>query len=90
MADKTYCFALREPFGIDVEPLIVVTSGDKDQSSPIHEIGGKGVFAKEVQSAVLENRADFAVHSLKDLPSLTPEGLELIAVPNRGDQEMHW
>ncbi len=76
---------LLEPFGVDVEPLIVVTSGDKDQSSPIHEIGGKGVFAKEVQSAVLENRADFAVHSLKDLPSLTPEGLELIAVPYRGD-----
>tara|TARA_Y100001970_G_scaffold291108_1_gene427108 strand:- start:1473 stop:2354 length:882 start_codon:yes stop_codon:yes gene_type:complete len=77
--------ALLKPFGVDVEPLIVLTSGDKDQEAPIHQIGGKGIFAKEVQSAVLENRADFAVHSLKDLPSTTPEGLKLIAVPRRGD-----
>ena len=77
--------ALLEPFDVAVEPLVVVTSGDRDQSAPIHQIGGKGVFAKEVQNAVLENRADFAVHSLKDLPSTTPEGLELTAVPQRGD-----
>ena len=77
--------ALLEPFDVVVEPLVVVTSGDRDQSAPIHQIGGKGVFAKEVQHAVLENRADFAVHSLKDLPSTTPEGLELAAVPQRGD-----
>ena len=77
--------ALLKPLGVDVEPLIVLTSGDKDQEAPIHQIGGKGIFAKEVQSAVLENRADFAVHSLKDLPSTTPEGLKLIAVPRRGD-----
>tara|TARA_Y100001970_G_scaffold131962_1_gene162781 strand:- start:1913 stop:2794 length:882 start_codon:yes stop_codon:yes gene_type:complete len=76
---------LLKPLGVDVEPLIVLTSGDKDQEAPIYQIGGKGVFAKEVQSAVLENRADFAVHSLKDLPSSTPEGLQLIAVPRRGD-----
>ena len=45
----------------------------------------KGVFAKEVQYAVLDIRADFADHSLKDLPSTTPDGLQLIAVPRRGD-----
>lgn len=77
--------ALLKPLGVDVEPLIVLTSGDRDQEAPIHQIGGKGVFAKEVQNAVLENRADFAVHSLKDLPSTTPDGLQLIAVPRRGD-----
>ena len=76
---------LLKPLGVDVEPLIVLTSGDRDQEAPIHQIGGKGVFAKEVQNAVLENRADFAVHSLKDLPSTTPDGLQLIAVPRRGD-----
>ncbi len=77
--------SLLEPYGVAVEPLVVVTSGDKDQSAPIHQIGGKGVFAKEVQKAVLDKSADFAVHSLKDLPSLTPEGLKLVAVSSRGD-----
>ena len=77
--------SLLEPYGVAVEPLVVVTSGDKDQSAPIHQIGGKGVFAKEVQKAVLDKSADFTVHSLKDLPSLTPEGLKLVAVSSRGD-----
>ena len=77
--------SLLEPYGVAVEPLVVVTSGDKDQSAPIHQIGGKGVFAKEVQKAVLDKSADFAVHSLKDLPSLTPEGLKLVAVSSRGN-----
>ncbi|MEC7923980.1 MAG: hydroxymethylbilane synthase [Actinomycetota bacterium] len=77
--------SLLKPFGVDIEPMIVITSGDQDQETPIHEIGGRGVFAKEVQNAVLEERAHFAVHSLKDLPSLTSDGLELIAVPQRGD-----
>lgn len=80
-----YVASSLKPFGVNVEPMIVVTSGDQDQEAPIHEIGGRGVFAKEVQNAVLEERAHFAVHSLKDLPSLTPEGLELAAVPHRGD-----
>lgn len=48
-------------------------------------MGGKGVFVKEVQAAVLDGRADIAVHSAKDLPSDTPEGLVLAAVPRRGD-----
>jgi len=80
-----YVASLLKPFGVDIEPMIVITSGDQDQETPIHEIGGRGVFAKEVQNAVLEERAHFAVHSLKDLPSLTSDGLELIAVPQRGD-----
>jgi hydroxymethylbilane synthase len=52
---------------------------------PIAELGGKGVFAKEVQAAVLDGRADLAVHSAKDLPSVTVDGLVLAAVPERGD-----
>jgi hydroxymethylbilane synthase len=52
---------------------------------PIWELGGKGAFATEVQAAVLNGDADCAVHSAKDLPSTTPEGLVLAAVPERGD-----
>lgn len=69
----------------DVEPLIVSTAGDRDKTTPLHEIGGKGVFVKEVQAAVLDGRADIAVHSAKDLPALTPDGLIVCAVPERAD-----
>lgn len=69
----------------DVEALIVSTVGDRDKITPLHEIGGKGVFVKEVQAAVLDGRAHFAVHSAKDLPALTPDGLVIAAVPQRAD-----
>jgi hydroxymethylbilane synthase len=65
--------------------VLVETRGDADQSSDIHRIGGQGVFVKEVQQAVLDGRADVAVHSAKDLPSETAPGLALAAVPERGD-----
>ncbi len=71
--------------GVEVEPLVVQTTGDRRLDVPIHEIGGKGVFVKEVQAAVLDGRADFAVHSAKDLPSITPVGLVLASVPTRAD-----
>ena len=59
--------------------------GDRKTEQPIHKMGGKGVFVKEVQAAVLDGRADIAVHSAKDLPSRTVPGLALAAVPERGD-----
>lgn len=65
--------------------MLLTTSPDNDLSKPISDIGGKGAFAKEVQHAVLDGRADFAVHSAKDLPSTTVPGLVLAAVPRRGD-----
>ena len=71
--------------GLDVEFVIVDTEGDRRLDTPISEFGGKGVFAKEVQTAVLDGRADFAVHSAKDLPSTTVPGLVLASVPERGD-----
>ena len=71
--------------GGDVEYVMVTTTGDRDRSSDLHLIGGQGVFTKEVQQAVLDGAADVAVHSAKDLPSETPEGLLLAAVPERGD-----
>lgn len=68
-----------------VELVIVDTSGDRRQDVPIWTLGGKGVFVKEVQAAVLDGRADLAVHSGKDLPSQSVDGLVLAAVPERGD-----
>jgi hydroxymethylbilane synthase len=67
------------------ELVVVETTGDQRLDQPIWELGGKGVFVKEVQRAVLDGRADLAVHSAKDLPSDTPDGLLLAAVPERGD-----
>ena len=70
---------------LDVQAVVVDTQGDRRLDVPIWELGGKGVFAKEVQAAVLDGRADLAVHSAKDLPSLSVPGLVLASVPERGD-----
>lgn len=71
--------------GIRTEIVPVSTSGDRDKSTPLHVLGGKGVFVKEVQAAVIDGRADIAVHSAKDLPAITPSELALAAVPVRAD-----
>jgi hydroxymethylbilane synthase len=71
--------------GVDVELVIVTTTGDARVDAPIHALGGQGVFVREVQQAVLDGRADLAVHSAKDLPSAPADGLELVAVPERAD-----
>jgi hydroxymethylbilane synthase len=74
--------------GVDVEPVVVSTMGDRRLDQDIWQLGGAGVFVKEVQAAVLDGRADAAVHSAKDLPSnpaLAAPGLVLAAVPERGD-----
>jgi hydroxymethylbilane synthase len=68
-----------------VEYVLVSTTGDRDQTSDLHAIGGQGVFTKEVQQAVLDGAADVAVHSAKDLPTATPPGLQLATVPERAD-----
>ncbi len=71
--------------GVKSELVIVNTHGDRTQSAniPLHEIGGLGVFTKEVQEAVLDGRADAAVHSAKDLPTERPFELEIGAVMAR-------
>lgn len=76
---------LSEVHGLTAELVVVDTTGDRRQDVPLWQMGGKGVFAKEVQAAVLDGRADLAVHSGKDLPSLEVPGLTLAAVPERGD-----
>jgi hydroxymethylbilane synthase len=68
-----------------IEVVVVDTHGDRRLDVPIWELGGMGVFAKVVQAAVLDGRADLAVHSAKDLPSVAVPGLVLAAVPERGD-----
>ena len=67
------------------ELVIVTTTGDVRTDAPIHELGGHGVFVKEVQQAVIDGRADLAVHSAKDLPASTPSDLQLVAIPERAD-----
>lgn len=71
--------------GRPAELVIVSTRGDKNRDVEIHRLGGTGVFVKEVEQAVLDGRADIAVHSAKDLPSTTDAGLVLAAIPERGD-----
>jgi hydroxymethylbilane synthase len=71
--------------GEEVEAVVVQTTGDQRTDVPIWQMGGQGVFVKEVQAAVLDGRADFAVHSAKDLPSESPPGLVIAAVPERDD-----
>jgi hydroxymethylbilane synthase len=69
--------------GLTVELVEIATRGDRDQSTPLAAIGGQGLFTKEIQRAVLDGRADVAVHSLKDLPTAGPGGLILAAIPAR-------
>jgi len=64
---------------------IIRTTGDKIADAPLARIGGKGLFTKEIEEALLEGRIDLAVHSLKDLPTELPAGLRLAAVPPRED-----
>lgn len=71
--------------GLEVELVVVRTTGDRRLDVPIWEIGGKGVFVAEVRTAVLDGTADVAVHSAKDLPSVPLDGLELGSVPPRAD-----
>jgi hydroxymethylbilane synthase len=67
-----------------IELVLIQTTGDRIGDRPLDQIGVDGLFTKEIQRAVQEGRADVAVHSLKDLPTLPVEGLELAAVPARG------
>ena len=71
--------------GLRVEFVPVVTAGDRDRSKPIEELGERGVFSRGVQAALLDGRADIAVHSYKDLPTAPLAGLRIAAVPLRAD-----
>ncbi len=68
---------------LHIELIPMVTSGDKFLSTPLSATGGKGLFVKELEDALLDNRADLAVHSMKDVPALFPTGLGLAAICTR-------
>jgi len=71
--------------GLDVRTVIIKTSGDRFLHTPIQAIGGKGIFVKEIEEALLREEIDLAVHSLKDLPTEIPSGLAIAAIPERED-----
>jgi hydroxymethylbilane synthase len=71
--------------GIEAEIIIIKTSGDKLQTSPLSQIGGQGIFVKELEEALLEETIDLAVHSVKDVPTDTPSRLMFPAVCRRED-----
>lgn len=70
---------------IEVELKIIITSGDKILDVPLAKIGGKGLFLKEIEESMLRGEAQMAVHSLKDVPTMMPEGLLLSAITVRED-----
>ena len=67
------------------EVIPIKTSGDRIQDKTLSEFGGKGLFTKEIDDALLSGAVDFAVHSLKDLPTNLPDGIELVACLERED-----
>ncbi|NOK19831.1 hydroxymethylbilane synthase [Corallococcus carmarthensis] len=71
--------------GLEVTLVEMTTEGDRFLSAPLSAVGGKGLFVKEIEQALLDGRADVAVHSLKDMTSVFPDGLILAAVPARED-----
>jgi len=76
-------------FQVQVETIVLATTGDKILDRPLHDAGGKGLFVKELEQAILDSQIDFAVHSCKDVPVTMPlvdqSGLMIAAIPPRLD-----
>ena len=72
-----------QSFGFEVQEVIITTRGDQQQTVPIAQIGSDGVFVRELEKALLEERIDMAVHSLKDLPTAMTPGLDFACTPRR-------
>jgi len=70
---------------LEIEIQVIKTTGDALLNSPLSEIGGKGVFVKEIEESLLSEKIDIAVHSMKDVPTILPEGLTISAVAKRHD-----
>lgn len=71
--------------GTEVELVVIKTTGDRITDRPLAAVGGKGLFVKEIEEALLADEVDLAVHSLKDMPTEQPGGLELSCFPGRAD-----
>jgi hydroxymethylbilane synthase len=85
LLQATYVQQRLTSLGVTCELVLIETQGDVRRDVSLDELGGQGVFAVEIQTAVLHGAADVAVHSAKDLPSTTPDGLTLSCVPQRLD-----
>jgi hydroxymethylbilane synthase len=70
---------------VKIELQVIKTTGDKILDVPLAKVGGKGLFVKEIEDALLEGSVDLAVHSMKDVPAELPDGLEIAIVPKRED-----
>jgi hydroxymethylbilane synthase len=82
---RAFAEALAKASPVSVGELQIVTSGDKIQDRSLQDLGGKGLFIKELEEALLDGRADFAVHSIKDVPAELASRLTLACVPARED-----
>src|ERR1043165_484915 len=76
-----------EAIGINCELVLIESTGDQQQTQPLYAMGISGIFTKQLDTALLNNQADIAVHSLKDVPTLLAENLFLAAVLERGAHE---
>ena len=76
---------IKEKNNINSKKLLIVTEGDKRLDVTLDKIGGKGLFVKEIEYALLNKEAHAAVHSMKDVPYELPKGFELVAIPERED-----
>jgi hydroxymethylbilane synthase len=80
--------AIASAMGLTIEQVVlveIVTTGDRIQDRRLLEVGGKALFTKEIEEALLDGRVDIAVHSMKDVPAEQPPGLTLAAIPERED-----
>jgi hydroxymethylbilane synthase len=82
---QTIADRISAEFGVDVELVLVSTAGDRDQTTPLAGLGGQGVFVAALREAVVSGEVDFAVHSLKDLPTTPDPRLTVAAIPVRED-----
>src|SRR5688572_30356638 len=82
---RTVAALLRERAGVECEIVVIKTSGDRLADATLSEIGGKRLFVKEIEDALLEGTINLAVHSSKDMPVILPAGLEISAVLERED-----
>jgi len=76
---------IRRHPNLDVEIQTIKTTGDKILDVPLAKVGGKGLFVKEIEEALLEKSVDIAVHSMKDVPTELPDGLGIVAISDRED-----
>ena len=76
---------IKEKYGVECEKLLIETEGDKKLDVSLDKIGGRGLFVKDIEIALMEGKADAAVHSMKDVPFEINDSFEIAAMPERGD-----